>query len=144
MGLNVSVPATRGLVGSAALVPTPWQSRPSSSAYDLSQVSLYLGWRRSWQWPRVSPVSLSRTGSASAVWAGLGTVRALAGLVVVARNCVATVCVLSSSLVARAAKAFVVCWVVCERVHCAIGSSVGGAVHRGRDRKKLNSGVKVG
>ena len=47
MSLNdVSVPLTSGLDRSVGLVPTPWQSPPSLTVYD---VSLYFGCWHSWQ-----------------------------------------------------------------------------------------------
>jgi len=52
-GLDPSV----GGVGVDGADPMPWHNRPSSLAYDLFHVVLYLGSLRSWRCPRVFPVS---------------------------------------------------------------------------------------
>ncbi len=83
------------LVGSVALAPMPWHRRPSLSAYEVSQMALYVGWHRSWRWPSRSPVSLLRTGRASPL------------VDVVLPHCMSVFVVSSVSSVASAAKAFV-------------------------------------
>ena len=55
------VPSTRFFEGSSGLVPMPWQSRPSSLLYDVSQAGPRRGWRRSARCSRDFPVSTSRT-----------------------------------------------------------------------------------
>jgi hypothetical protein len=56
--------ATRLVLGDSP-EPIPWQRRPSSLAYKVSQVALYQGLRRSWQCSRMLPVVGSRTDRAN-------------------------------------------------------------------------------
>ena len=64
MTLNVSVPETRFFLGPLSPVPMPWQRRPSSLQYDVSHISFYLGFRRSWRYSMVLTVSGSKTSMA--------------------------------------------------------------------------------
>ena len=64
MTLKVSVPTTRCFFGTFPPWPTPWHNRPSLLAYDSFQTLLYFGWRRSWIFSRVWPVSVYKTGKA--------------------------------------------------------------------------------
>jgi hypothetical protein len=63
MRKKVLVPLTRCAEG-VEPEPMRWQRRPSSLAYDVSQVALYLGSWRSWRCSRNLPVAGSRTESA--------------------------------------------------------------------------------
>ena len=58
------------LVGSLVLVPMPWQRWPSSSAYEVSHIVLYFGWRRSWRCSSVFPMAALMTGRARFIAVG--------------------------------------------------------------------------
>ncbi len=64
MQKEVLVLATRLALGDSPEL-MPWQRQPSSLAYEVSQVALYLGLHQSWQCSRTLPVVGLRTDSAS-------------------------------------------------------------------------------